>query len=246
MIKTEGIVLAEMKFKETSKIITVYTKELGKISVMAQGAYRPRSQILASTQIFAYCDFQLRKGRNFYYIIQVDLIKSFYSLREDMERLSYGFYLLELIEKALPDEEENEKLFLLLEKGLTILSKLEKNFAEFVAAYELKFISFIGYRPHLNNCVVCSNEIYGDKIKFSKRLGGIVCPNCYSSDISAKTINSNLAKSIDKLMYIPLDELEKLMIPDDVLEEIHSILVDYILYNIEAREFKSLNLIREL
>jgi hypothetical protein len=47
-------------------------------------------------------------------------------------------------------------------------------------------------------------------------------------------------------MYIPLDELEKLMIPDDVLEEIHSILVDYILYNIEAREFKSLNLIREL
>ena len=118
MIKTEGVVLGEVRFKDTSKILTLYTRKLGKISVMAQGAYRPKSQLIATTQPFSYCEFQLQKGRNFYYISQADLVESFYSIRDNMERIIFGFYILELLEKSTPDEEENEKLFMLLVKGL--------------------------------------------------------------------------------------------------------------------------------
>ena len=50
MIKTAGIVLKEIKYQETSKILSIYTKKLGKISVMAQGANRPKSRLLANTQ----------------------------------------------------------------------------------------------------------------------------------------------------------------------------------------------------
>jgi DNA repair protein RecO (recombination protein O) len=246
MIKTEGIVLGEMKFKDSSKIITLYTKKLGKIPVLAQGVYRPKSQLLAATQSFSLSEFCLKKGKNFYYIIQADLIDSFYSIRENIERLAYGFYLLELVEKATPDEEENQKLFLLLEKGLLSLANMDKDFVRFIAAYELKFISFIGYRPYLDNCVVCNSDIGNDNIKFSIVLGGVLCSNCLSSDFSSKPINHEIIDCLNILMYTALDELYKVNILKEVLNRLHKLLVEYILFNIEVQEFKSLNLIKDL
>ena len=54
MLKTEGIVLKEMRYRDTSKILSIYTKKYGKVSVMARGAYKPRSMIIANTQPFSY------------------------------------------------------------------------------------------------------------------------------------------------------------------------------------------------
>lgn len=245
MIKTEGIVLGEMKYKESSKILNVYTKKLGKISVMAQGAYKPKSQLISTTQPFSYCEFNLQKGRNFYYISNADLIDSFYSIRDNMDRIVYGFYILELIEKSSPDEEENEKLFLLLEKGLKVLSSLEKDYLKFIVAYELKFVSFLGYRPHINSCVACEGQ-FTQSIKFSKALGGVLCSNCFSNDLFSKKINHNFPKAINDLLFSALDDLEEISLDHDTLLNAHNILVDYILFNIERTEFKSLSLWTQL
>ena len=96
--RTEGIVIKELRFKETSKILTLYTKDYGKIHAMARGAYKPKSQLIANTQPFSYNEYYLFKGRNFYYINQADIIDSFYDIRENISRVMYGSYLLELIE----------------------------------------------------------------------------------------------------------------------------------------------------
>ncbi|TJX14718.1 DNA repair protein RecO [Tissierella creatinini] len=245
MIKTQGIILSEIRFKESSKILNVYTKKLGKISLMAQGAYKPKSHLLAATQPFANVEFQLRTGRNFYYISGADLINSFYSIRGDLERLAYGFYLLELLEKSTPDEEQNEKLFLLLEKGLGYLSGIDKDYLKFIVAYELKYISFIGYKPHLENCVVCNKKLEG-KVKFSTILGGVLGFCCIYNDITAKNINNSVLSSMNKLLYSTFEELASLNINKNILNSIHDIIVDYILNCIERREFKSLSLVKTL
>lgn len=109
MLKTEGIVLKEMRYKDTSKILSIFTKRYGKIAVMARGAYRPKSQIIANTQPFSYNEYQLYKGKNFYYLNQADIIDSFYDIREKIERVVYGQYMLELIEKSMEDGQENPK-----------------------------------------------------------------------------------------------------------------------------------------
>ncbi len=112
LTKTEGIVLKEFRFRETSKILTIYTLKHGKIQAMARGgAYRPKSQLIANTQAFSYNEYQLYKGRNFYYINQGDIIDSFYSIRENINRLMYGSYLLELTDLSIMEEEPNEKYF---------------------------------------------------------------------------------------------------------------------------------------
>lgn len=243
MIKTEGIVIGETRYKETSKILNIYTKELGKISVMAQGALRPKSQLLAVTQMFSCSEFQFRKGRNFYYIIQADLIDTLYSIRESIERVSYGFYILELLNKSVPDEEANEKLFYLLKKGLFTLSSIDDEILKFIVAYELKYVCFLGYRPLIDRCVSCSSNL-SNNLKFSISLGGVLCPNCFIEDIGAEKIDLNFITALNQLLYNSFEDIEDIVINKELLKCIHSLLVDYILYNIDRKEFKSLNLLK--
>lgn len=242
MLKTEGIVLNELRFKETSKILSIYTNKFGKISVMAQGAYRAKSKLIANTQPFSYCSYQLQKGRNFYYLSEAYLINSFYSIRDNMYRIIYGFYMLELMEKSVPEGEENNKLFSLLAKGLNILSKTNKDYLKFITAYELKFVSFLGYRPFINNCVNCNNQLTYRK-KFSIFQGGVICENCFSTDLHGKYIDSHFLKAINDLMYISLDKLDEISVSNNTLITIHETLVKYILYNIDRKEFKSLDIL---
>lgn len=239
-MRTEGIVLKEIRYKDTSKILTIFTREHGKISAMARGAYKPRSGLIANTQLFSHNEYEMYKGKNFYYINQGHVIDSFYSIRENMDRVSYGYYMLEMIDKSLEEDENSEKIFQLLEKGLEILSRLEEDFLKFIVGYELKFISFLGYRPVIDKCVACSGKI-DSRSKFSIKNGGIICSNCFSEDYLARKIDRNIYNSINDFLYTRLEDIGKINISENSLCRLHSILVDYILYNIDRKSFNSLN-----
>lgn len=245
MLKTEGIVLKEMRYKDTSKILNVYTRKYGKINILARGAYRPKSQIIANTQSFSYNEYQLYRGKSFFYLNQGDIIDSFYSIRERMERVIFGYYMLELIDKSIPEEQENEKLFMLLKKGLQVLSSLDKDFIKFIIAYELKFISFLGYKPYLDKCVACGN-INKNNIKFSITEGGIICCDCFSLDPFSIYINKEIYETMHNLLYTPLEKAQDIIVSKNSLYKIHEIIVEYILFNIDRKMFNSLNLMKSL
>ncbi len=243
MLKTEGIVLKESKYQETSKILSIYTRKMGKINVMAKGANRPKSRLIANTQPFSYNEYQFSQGKNFYYINQADILDSFYDIRENMNRVIYGFYLLELVGKSVEDEEPNEKIFLLLEKTLRLLSQIEDDYLKLIVAFELKYISFLGYKPYLEKCVMCGN---GESLgyKFSNVQGGILCTDCYSKDFTSKVISKDVYASMVRLMYAKLEDLDNLEVSEDTLCRIHDIIENYILYNIDRKEFNSLNMFK--
>lgn len=245
MMKIEGIVLSELRFKDTSKILNIYTKTMGKIPVMARGAYKANSKLMASTQVFSYNEYIFNKGKTFYYLNQGNTVKSFYKMRENIERFIYGSYILELVDKSSPEEEENEKLFLLLEKSLEILSELDKDYLKFIVAFQLKFVSFIGYRPHLQSCVLCNNLLHGDK-RWSHTEGGFICKNCLSFDRGAIYINEESYRAILELIYIPFEEIEKVDVSLETLKSLQSLLENYILYNIDRKEFNSFKMIEIL
>lgn len=241
-MRIEGIVLREIRYKDTSKILTIYTREHGKIAAMARGAYKPRSGLIANTQLFSHNEYEVYKGKNFHYINQGHIINSFYSIREKMERVSYGYYMLEMIDKSLEEEQKSEKLFLLLEKGLKILSSLEDDFLKFIVSYELKFISFLGYRPVIEKCVLCEGKL-SSKSKFSIKSGGLICSDCFLQDPTAKNIDRNIYHTIEKFLYTKLEDVSNVDISENSLNKLHNILVQYILYNIDRKKFNSLNYI---
>lgn len=245
MSQIEGIVLNELQYKESSKILNIYTKELGKINVMARGAYRSKSKLIASTQVFSYCNYEFRNGRTFYYLLDGRVIKSFYNIREKIERTMIGFYILEIFNKSIPEEEPNETLFLFLVKALDTLSNLDENYLEFLIAFELKFISFIGYRPNIEECVSCGNKNIKD-LRFSVESGGILCGDCLSKDPYSVKINQIMQNILIKLIYIPFDNIKDISFNREDLMKIQDILERYILYFVERNEFNSLNMLKSM
>lgn len=245
MLRTEGIVLSEMRYKDTSKILNIYTRKYGKISVMARGAYKPKSILIASTQPFSYNEYLLHKGRSFYYLNQASLINPFYDMRENMERFLYGCYLLELVDKSTPEEEASEKLFLLLAKALEVLSYMESGFPKFSTAFGLKYISFLGYRPNLGSCSHCGRKDLG-RVKFSHPEGGIICKHCFSVDPKARFMDRSMYRAMEALIFTPLDQLDDLHIEDSTLLGLEELLDEYILYNIDRKEFNSLKMLKSL
>ncbi len=248
--KTRGIVIKELRYKDTSKILSIYTEKKGKISVLARGVYKPKSRFIANTQLFTLNDYYLYKGKSFYYINEADVLEPFYSIREDLDRLMSGSYLLELIDLSLGEEDPNPILFKFLLKALEVLSKLEKDFLKFIVAYEIKFISFIGYRPVLSSCANCKKTNIEGKL-FSIDLGGLICSDCGELESNYYRPKSyNLDKSIvddmKKLMMVELDKIEELRISEDNIFYIHRIMVKYILDKLDRESFKSLDMYRDI
>ncbi|MGM0395433.1 MAG: DNA repair protein RecO [Bacillota bacterium] len=241
MSGTSGIVISGMKYKESSKILTVYTEELGKVRVMAQGALRPKSQTLASTEVFALSSWNLKKGRSFFYVESIDLIDSCYTVRDSMERMFFGFYVLELLDKSTPDEEPNQVLFSLLKKFLEIL-RSEDNPLALLVAYEIKFATFIGYRPHLDSCVSCGRK-NSDIWEFDRTKGGILCDSC-SRSMRDRIYNREI-NHMKSLLMAKLEDVRKVDISEQDLWSIHNRLSEYLLYNLDIRELKSLSMIKQ-
>lgn len=243
--KIEGIVIKEIRYKDTSKILTIYTRNNGKISAMARGAYKAKSQLMAGSQLFSHNEYQLNKGRNFYYLNQADVVESFYSIRENISRVMYGSYILELVDLSTMAEEDNENLFLLLEKGLSVLAKLDENFLEFILAYELKYISFLGYRPVLDRCTVCNKSKFNN-FKFSIEQGGIICSQCFHKEPYCQYMDLDMYRAMRTLLYKPLDEIHTLEFPKGTTFKLHEIVVKYILNKIDRKRFNSLKMLKTM
>lgn len=244
-LETTGVVIRQTKYSEYDKIITIFTKEKGKIQAIAKGARRPKSQLMGSTDIFCYSDFLLFSGKNLYNVNQSQIIDSFYSIREDIYKLSYGAFILELVDSSVLEEEPNELLFELLLKTLKVLSEMDGGYEKLSLAFQLKYISFVGFKPQLTRCVCCQGETNGD-IRFDVLEGGVVCSKCFTSNFSQISVKSDIIEVMKRLLYCKLDELDSLVISKAEQKKIEEVLLRYITSHIEKKYFKSLEFLKTL
>lgn len=245
VLKTEGLVLRQTKYDDWDKILTIFTRNNGKIQAIAKGARRPKGSLVAGTQVFSYSEFLLYQGRNLYQVNQADIIESFFSLRDDLYKLAYATYIAELVDAGAVEELANIKLFDLCIKTLRVLSRLKKDYKKLLAAFELKYISFIGYRPYLKKCVICNKEL-GDRIKLNHEHGGCICENCSTYGYNGPVVNKETVAKIEQLLYVTLDKIDDLSISPKDIDIIEKLVTEYTMNHIEKRNFKSLEFLKSL
>ncbi len=245
VLKTEGLVLRQTKYDDWDKILTIFARNNGKIQAIAKGARRPKGSLVAGTQVFCYSEFLLYQGRSLYQVNQADIIDSFFSLRDDLYKLAYATYIAELVDAGSVEELANIKLFDLTIKTLGVLSRLEKDYKKLLAAFQLKYISFIGYRPYLRKCVICNSEL-GSKIKLSHEHGGCICEKCSSYGYYGPLVNKDIIVKIEQLLLVPLDKIDDLSISHNDMDIIEKLVTDYTMNHIEKRNFKSLEFLKSL
>ena len=121
---THGLILRDTDTKETDKILTVLTAEMGKISVIARGARRKNSRLAAACQLFAWSEMTLYRRGNWYYLDAAEPEELFSGLQKDLVRFSLAAYLAELTEFVAGEETEAGELLRLLLNGLYALGNL--------------------------------------------------------------------------------------------------------------------------
>ncbi len=106
-----GIVLKRIDLGEKDRILTIYTKEYGKLGAVAKGARRPGSKLAAASEPLTYSKLLLATGRDLDVLSQADIRESFPNVRRSMASVAYGVYMLELTNHFVDERQPNADLF---------------------------------------------------------------------------------------------------------------------------------------
>lgn len=241
IVRTEGVVLRYTNFKEADRMLTVFSPAKGKMQVLARGCRKPSSKLLAASQVFCYADYVFIKSKEIYIATQAEIKNSFYNIRNRVERLAYGTYILNLTEEAVNYDESNFRLFYMLLHTLSHLAYGEAIPEDITHIFELKLIDLLGYRPVLDRCLSCGQRLEGNPLFFSVSEGGIICPQCNSDARNGYTIHRGTLQTMRYILDVDIRRLGGLKFSQLVRDELDTILSHYLSYRLEktikARQF---------
>lgn len=188
--KTTGIVLKVVDFSETSCVVTLYTRDFGKITALAKGARRLRSPFEGAIDLLASCRIVfLRKSVDKLDLLtEAKLLRRFRSASTDLSRFYVGLYIIELVSVLTDPAETQPELFDLVSNTLEAIDSPEatptrERLTIELLAFELKLLAMLGHQPSLVDCVGCGKAIDpitkpGRRIPFGMLVGGVYCDTC--------------------------------------------------------------------
>lgn len=178
-LNTEAIVLRQADYREHDKVLGLLTPHRGRVEALCRGCRRPKSPLLAASQPFTLGEYVLFKGRGHEMVTACQVKDSFYPLREDWDRLSYGAIMLAAADAAAQPDLPQEHLMILLTRSLQRLCYAKLSPKAITAAFLLHFAALQGYKPRLNHCVSCLKEVEErSPVWLDAAAGGIVCQSC--------------------------------------------------------------------
>jgi len=176
--RDEAIVLRAQKLGEADRIVTLLTREHGRVRCVARGVRKTTSRIGSRLEPFGHVDVQLYEGRNLDTVTQVESIESHGArLSADYARYTAGTAMLETAERLTPEEREPSlSQYALLVSGLRSLVTGEHDAGLTLDAYLLRSLAIAGWSPSFADCAKCGEP--GPHRAFSIVSGGVVCPSC--------------------------------------------------------------------
>ena len=217
VIKVSGVVIKETTVGESGKRIVVLTKEHGKMLLSARGSKNTKSKHLASTQLFAYSDFELFEGKGFYSITNSNIKENFFNIRNDIERLSYGAYILQITDSISFEELVSDEVFDLLLRTLYFLSKDETSPKLITSVFIIKLLIYYGFIGGFYCCDKCEAEL-DEGAYYNDINDGILCKDCETEH--DYKLDSGAVKALQYISNSDLKSLFKFNVSDGVLKQL--------------------------
>ncbi|MCB8918719.1 MAG: DNA repair protein RecO [Pseudomonadales bacterium] len=241
---TEAIVLRRSDFGEADRLLTLFSREQGKIRAIAKGARKPQSRKTGHVELFMRTRFLIATGRDLDIITQAELVEPYQGVRSDLVRTTYAAYAVELLDRFTAEEDKNPGLYDLLANTLARLATAE-DMLLVARYYELRLLALSGYQPQLFNCVNCSAAIQEQDQHFSAELGGLLCPNCHERDRRARPVSAGAVKVLRYLQSRSWTTVHTLRLRRAMHTELETLLHDYITHILE-RQLKSVDFLHRL
>ena len=175
--RTEALVLRHFPLGEADILISLFTPHRGKLRATARGARRLTSRMVGHLEPLTRVDLALAKGRNLDTISQAQVLDSFQKLKMNLEAISRGIYVAELVEGFATEGSGNPFLYTLTCEVLGLLG--EPSTSDLLLRYfELQLLKLSGFLPELHVCVNCRNSPQSGGHLFSPDGGGLLCDEC--------------------------------------------------------------------
>ena len=241
----KGVVLNEVNYSDSSKILQVLTEEYGLISILSKGCRSLKSKLRGTSRKLIYGTF------HFYYrengistISSIDVINAYPKIMSDLASLCYATFILDLTYQVVKQSDNKEIIFLLI----NALDKIEQGLDKetITNIIQLKYLIYLGVQPILDSCASCGNKT--KIVGLDATLGGFVCTNCYQNRgyNSPKTI-----KLIRMYSLLDISKITKIKVAEEINLEIYNFLEEYYdrytgIY-LKSRKMlnKTLNLLKE-
>jgi DNA repair protein RecO (recombination protein O) len=232
--QTEAIVIKRIKLGEADRILTLYTPELGKLKAVAKGTRRPQSKLGGHVELLTHSHLMLARGRNLDIITQAQTINNFLPIKDDLERISRGLYIAELVDSFTGEHIEDRQLFNLLLETLHQLSR-SKDYELVLRYFELHLLDHLGYRPQLQQCTECNSPLKPETNFFSPHQGGVLCHDCGFNEPAARPLSLNALKVLRLWQNCNLVTARRVKISPELATELEQLMREYIKYLLEKQ-----------
>lgn len=218
-LKAVALVLRVTEFSETSSIVTLFTREFGKVRGLAKGARRPKGPFDAALDLLCICRivFLRKSSEGLDLLTEAKLERRFRGRGAQLSALYAGYYVAELLSDLTDDYDPHPELFDLAERTLLDLSK-SGSVAVLVLRFEVVTLRLLGHFPSLSQCVECGRPVpRTNTVFFSQLSGGVLCADCRPGKPNVVTVPARIINALESLgtlesLDVPLPELPRAVI----------------------------------
>ena len=231
-IKTRGIVIGETPYADNSKILKVFTRDYGILSIMSKGCKKPKSALHEASNKLVLADFNISyKENGISTLISADIVNLFKNIKmdyNDLDKQMYSVYIVDLVIQIINqmkiDNDHDDNIYDMLISSLTKIDEgLKPNIIYDIV--RLKMLDYLGVKPSLDGCNICGNK---SVLTFDAHSYGYICNDCYTNE---KIYSKDSIKNLRMLYMVDIDRIKSLDVSNLTIEEIEEFLDNYYIEN---------------
>ena len=175
--RAEALTLKTAPFGEADLLVTLFSREEGKLRAVAKGARRPTGKLVGHLEPLTFTRLALNRGRNLDVVSQAQTLDNFTPLKSNLTALSKGLYVAELVDGFGSEASPNEPLLRLALDTLAALGRAPEDDLPLLY-FQLHLLAVSGLLPELHCCVECRRPLEPGRHRYSAAGGGVFCPDC--------------------------------------------------------------------
>lgn len=227
--KATALVLRVVEFSETSSIVTLLTREFGKIRALAKGARRPKGPFESALDLLALCRIVfLRKSSDALDLLtEAKLERRFRPLGGSLSNLYAAYFVAELLNELTDDYDPHPELFDEASRTLLELSTT-RSAGSALVRFELTALRLLGHLPSLETCVGCGTHVAAvDRVPFGLTAGGVLCSKCRVGQKQIISISARVLQAMVRFSAVSGEASNEVELEQRTYGELRGILNHY-------------------
>ncbi len=245
-VKTSGIVLRTIKYGETGLIVTLLTRDFGKVSAIAKGVRTKKSRLLAGLQLFAYSEIVMYKAKQkngLYHLDEMEVLESFSGVRTDLEKMAYATYFAEAANGALSEESPDEEVLSLVLNTIYMVDRGLGDYEKIKTVFEWRLSAVLGYAPSVASCAVCQSK---EELGLSLYEGTVFCKSCAEGKGSAAAmLSEGMCRIIEYIISAEGKKIFSFDANENIVKYLSQVSEKYLAAQLD-KEFKTLSYLKQV